>query len=165
MNHFAKMCEGVTKYRDNQRKRESIHQMNVYEEYKEESDYEDEYEEIMMVGETGEDVREKMNSIKARMIVVGEQSEKEITFQIDSGATVNVVPQRMVPEETMIEQVNRGLRAWNNAKITPMGECQLRIKNKKDGKKYKIKVMVVKEDLTPLLGWAYTGLQGVTFIG
>ena len=51
-NHFAKMCDKVRKYRENQKKRESVHQMNVYEEDYEEDYYEDEYEEIMMVSET-----------------------------------------------------------------------------------------------------------------
>ena len=86
------------------------------------------------------------------MIIVGQESKREITFQVDSGATVNVVSQKMIPEETEIEKVNKGLKAWNNAKITAIGECVLRVQNKKDGKKYKIKFMVIKENLTPILG-------------
>ena len=41
---------------------------------------------------------------------------------------------------------------WNGTKVTPVGSYALPVVNPKTNEKYKVRFLVVKEDLTPLLG-------------
>ena len=41
---------------------------------------------------------------------------------------------------------------WNGTKVTPVGSSALPVVNPKTNEKYKVRFLVVKEDLTPLLG-------------
>ena len=74
-----------------------------------------------------------------------------MTFQVDPGATTNVVPLRVVrgiellPTDTTLEM-------WNGATAQPVGKCRLNIRNPKNQKKYNIELLVVDNNSTPLLG-------------
>ena len=41
---------------------------------------------------------------------------------------------------------------WNGTKVKPAGTCALPVVNPKNNERYRVRFLVVKEDLTPLLG-------------
>ncbi|XP_064475556.1 uncharacterized protein K02A2.6-like [Ornithodoros turicata] len=75
-----------------------------------------------------------------------------VKFQVDSGATLNVIPAKFV-EGRKLSPTTTALRAWNRSTVTPVGTCQLWIRNVKQRKtRSLVEFVVVKEDYTPLLG-------------
>ena len=44
------------------------------------------------------------------------------------------------------------LEMWNGTKVKPVETCALPVVNPKNNERYKVRFLVVKEDLTPLLG-------------
>ena len=67
--------------------------------------------------------KEKVNAvnqemIKAEMMVKG----KPITFQLDSGASVNILNEKHVIGKTL-EHSNKTLVMWNRAEVKSLGEC------------------------------------------
>ena len=68
-------------------------------------------------------------------------------FQIDLGATINVIPRRFV-KNIQLSNANTTLKMWNGATTHPIGKCRINIKNL----------------LTPLLGRkAAEHMQHITF--
>ena len=51
----------------------------------------------------------------------------EKTGQIDSGATVNVIPVNLAPNE--LEKSSCTLKMYNKTNIQPVGKCQIVIRN------------------------------------
>ena len=51
-----------------------------------------------------------------------------------------------------LDSCSQTLVMWNGTKVTPVGSCALPVLNPKTNEKYKVRFLVVKEDLTPLLG-------------
>ena len=78
-------------------------------------------------------------------------SGKAINFQIDSGAKVNTIPAKLIPEDRKgcIEDKPFTLRMWNGATIKALGTITLKIQNPKNNKKYSVLFTVVDADLTP----------------
>ena len=77
---------------------------------------------------------------------------KTVSFQVDSGASPNVLPMKHLPSEAKVEKTNTMLECWNKSKLTCLGEARITIKNPANGKKYSVKFVVVEEEFTPLLG-------------
>ena len=50
---------------------------------------------------------------------------------------------------------------WNNTKESPLGECNLSLKNAKNGKSYKITFIVVADDRKPILGKCISEKMGL----
>ena len=80
------------------------------------------------------------------MIVKG----RPIAFQLDSGASVNILNEKHVIGKTL-EHSNKTLVMWNGAEMKPLGECRVKMINPKTGHKKAVKFVIVKED-PPLLG-------------
>ena len=74
-----------------------------------------------------------------------------VRFQVDCGATVNILPKKYVGSNK-IEKTSKVLQMWNRDKLKPEGTCRLIVKNRKTKKKYSVEFIVVKESLTPLIG-------------
>ena len=74
-----------------------------------------------------------------------------VPFQVDSGASANVIPFKYVcnselnPSDTMLE-------GWTSTTVKPLGKCRVVLKNCKNNKKYSVEFVVVKENFKPLLG-------------
>ena len=80
------------------------------------------------------------------MIVGG----SEITFQIDTGSSVNMLPARFAEK---IEPTKKILRMWNKTQLNPLGKSHQLIENPKNGKMYEAEFVVFEGDqFTPLLG-------------
>jgi len=132
-NHFARVCK---------KKKEKISAVNC----DSDSDTGSEYECINMV------ISNRITTtslIYAEMLIKGEP--EPIKFQVDSGASVNVIPRRYV-EEKSITASTKVLQMWNETKKQPCGESRIRMTNPANGKKYAVKFTVIDEDLVPILG-------------
>ena len=91
------------------------------------------------------DEANKAKDIKCKILIDG----KSITFQIDTGATVNTLP---VSFTKNVQKSNKVLSVWNNSIQKPLGVCRRIIVNPRNNKKYSVEFIVVDEGLTPLLG-------------
>ena len=76
---------------------------------------------------------------------------KPIVFQLDSGASVNILNEKHVMGK-ILEHSNKTLVMWNGADVKPLGVCRVKMINPKTGQKYAVKFVIVKEDFHPLLG-------------
>ena len=94
--------------------------------------------------------------IYAQMLI----NEKPIKFHIDYGATVNVLPSKYVNKED-IQPTKRVLQMWNKTELKPEGVCRVTIRNPRNQKKYSVEFIIVKENLTPLLGAAVIQQMGL----
>ena len=135
-NHFVAKCpapKGTTKKKTKGRRR----QVNAI---ADESVSEDSGEEfVMAVGR---------KTILAEMHVI--KSDKYIKFQIDTGASVNVILQSLVCDEEL-QPASCTLKVWNEQEVQPLGKCRTTLRNMKNRKKYNVEFVVVKEELTPIL--------------
>lgn len=77
--------------------------------------------------------------------------DQPIAFQIDTGASNNLIGKKWIGD-THITPSTSTLVMWNGSRMEPHGECILKLVNHKNRTKYKVKFIVVNEDLTPLLG-------------
>ena len=107
-----------------------------------ENDSESEVEELLSVGN-----KQPGKVIKTEMSIKGET----VVYQIDSGASVNVIPLRQI-KNSVLEKSKTKLHMYNGTVIRPKGKTQLMLNNRKNGKKFKADFVVVEEDFTPLLG-------------
>ena len=76
---------------------------------------------------------------------------KPIRFHVDCGATVNVLPAKFVEQE-QIKPTLKVLQMWNKSESKPEGVTRVTIRNPKNSMKYSEEFLIVKEDLTSLLG-------------
>jgi hypothetical protein len=131
-NHFAKKCpntkESHTSYKEVHRVAEDDSSESDDEEWINSVKSSDQYKEI-----------------RCQMSI----GEHNVVFQVDTGASVNILPARFAPSVT---PTVKKLKMWNGNDFTPLGTCRTTVRNPKLGKKYSVEFTVVKEDLTPLLG-------------
>ena len=91
------------------------------------------------------------NSLGSRDIMAQMEIEgKVVSFQVDCGATTNVIPRSLVPDKELSPS-HTPLHMWNNTTIVPIGKCRVMLRNCKNKKKYSVEFTVVEENLTPLL--------------
>ena len=76
---------------------------------------------------------------------------KRIKFQVDSGATVNVIPVKLVDTRVKLEHSDTRLTMYNKSKIQPVGKCTLILHNSATSQKYHVEFQVVEQDLQPLI--------------
>lgn len=132
-NHFAKKCSS------GQVKSKSKHKVRAVSEESEDSD------EIMVV----KDEKHYKKKIVGRFKI----KSKSVDMQIDSGATINILPRKMVPEDVVVVHNPKRLNLYGkDASIVSMGTCNVRVTNPKNRKKYDIEFVVVEQDSMPLLG-------------
>ena len=78
--------------------------------------------------------------------------KKEVKFQLDSGATANLIPKSYLNESTEIENSDHTLTMYNQSTMRSYGICMLRLKNPKTHKRYNVKFIIVDDKYTPLFG-------------
>ena len=80
----------------------------------------------------------------------------QVKFQIDSGATCDVVRKSdlEVNGKTMkaLRPTNEVLCLYDNSRIRPLGRCTVNLKNQKTGRELRTDVIVVEEAPTAILG-------------
>ena len=127
-NHFEKVCL-------RKKRAENAHMVGRYSK----TDSDDEY--LFAVG------RKDSKIIKAEMIIDG----KPVVCQIDSGASVNVISAKHVGNHKLSD-TKTSLHVYNGAAIETLGKVKLDVHNPKTSQTWKVEFMVVKQDLTTLLG-------------
>ena len=69
-----------------------------------------------------------------------EHSKKNVEFQIDTGASVNVLPRSLVPDINL-EPTTTILKTWDSTEVSPDGKTRIIIRNPKTKKKYSVELM------------------------
>ena len=77
---------------------------------------------------------------------------KQVSFQIDTGTTVNILPIKFMPKDAETVKTPIIPKLWTSNKIKPVGSARIVIENPSNNKKYRLTFIIVKEDLTPILG-------------
>ena len=76
-----------------------------------------------------------------------------LKFQVDSGATCNVMPSASVPQGVRLEHSEMKLALYNQSTIHALGKCKIRLINPKNRKKYRVHFVVIDDvAAVPLLG-------------
>lgn len=135
-NHFQRKCTAVgataSATTDSRDRRPRVHQVTVGDSSSDDAEW------LNTVG-SGE------RDLKCCMFVGG----KEVTFQIDTGSSVNMLPARLA---TNIEPTNKVLKMWNHTQLSSLGKSTQKVWNPKNRKEYMLEFLVFKENFTPLLG-------------
>ena len=130
-NHFAARCVAKSKsYNERQ-----VHALQ--------SDSND-CEYVLGVKETSAHTE---NEIIARMLI----GQQEVKFQVDSGASVNILPVKFVPD-LQLDAYDKSLRMYNSTVLKPLGRQRIKIRNPANQKRYNVQFVIVKENLIPILG-------------
>lgn len=117
----------------------------------------EEYEDIMSVATaeirtvTDKEARDKTrNSQLFAGMLIGKELVK---FQIDCGASCNVIPVNLLSLETQLESTKTVLVMYNETRLHPLGKCKIKVRNPRNQKLYRLEFEVVNENCRlPLLG-------------
>ncbi len=76
-----------------------------------------------------------------------------VKFQLDCGSTCNIIPINLVNPNVQIEETDQVLVMYNKSTLKPIGKCQLKLRNPRNKKLYRLEFMVVDaHSAVPLLG-------------
>lgn len=139
-NHFSSECRSARRSSQYRGKRHNVRQIEYLSGTEDDDDFE-----IMMINKK----HEVESKIFANMVLT--EVNQTIKFQLDSGATTNLIPEKYVPKDK-IQNCERTLRMYNNAKLQPVGSCKMTVKNQKTNKRYSVPFTVVSDEFPPLLG-------------
>jgi hypothetical protein len=143
-NHFARKC---LKQRYEQQQDASVKQLGGASEESETSDIE-----FVTSITTNINAVEVGNSRYAREVyAMMEINNKAIRFQVDSGASINVITQDLIGDCT-VKPTNTKLLMWNKSEVNALGSVRLIIHNPQNRKKYSVEFIVVSTGLLPLIG-------------
>ena len=92
----------------------------------------------------------KNTKIFADMMI--RSTTKQVSFQIDAGSSVNILPIKFMPKDKEIGKTPIKLKSWTGNRITPVGSARIVIENPSNSKKYRLTFIIVREGLTPILG-------------
>ena len=79
-------------------------------------------------------------------------SSKQVSFQVDTGSSVNILPIKFMPKDAETINTPVILKSWTGNRIKPVGSARIVIENPSNSKKYRLTFIIVKENLTPILG-------------
>ena len=85
---------------------------------------------------------------------------KRIKFQVDCGASVNLIPVHHIGDAE-VSRPTKVLQMCDKSLKTPLGECRVKMINPANDKKYAVLFTVVKEDLMPVLGASASQQMGL----
>ena len=76
-----------------------------------------------------------------------------VTFQLDSGATCNLLPAKYLEDRNELTPTRKRLTMYNDTIIKPLGTCQMEVRNPKNARSYHVEFVVVDSDrAVPILG-------------
>lgn len=118
----------------------------------------EEYEDIMsvttaeiltMTSKEVSDDKTKNSQLFAGMLI----GKELVKFQIDCGASCNVIPVNLLSPETQLESTKTVLVMYNETRLHPLGKCKIKVRNPRNQKLYRLEFEVVNENCRlPLLG-------------
>ncbi|XP_062572691.1 uncharacterized protein K02A2.6-like [Saccostrea cucullata] len=145
MNHFETVCRSATKKSQPKYKKKTVHHIGTGCSV---TDSDDDYSVWTIQEENTHSAHSVSNSAHASMIIHG----KKVTFQLDSGATCNILPHSVIPNMPPLQPTNYTLKLYNKSTIRPLGKVHLQVTNPRNGTSYDTEFVVIKEDCMPLLG-------------
>ena len=95
---------------------------------------------------TIDDISDCPKEIHAKMFI----NKKPVEFQIDCGSSINILPEVFIDGHE-ITPTTKTLIMWNKTELKPRGTARV-IKNPKNKRKFSVEFVIVRENLTPLLG-------------
>lgn len=69
-----------------------------------------------------------------------------VKFQIDCGASCNIIPLYLLNPDTKLEETKTVLLMYNKSKLRPLGKCKLKLRNPRNQKLYQLQFEVVDKD-------------------
>ena len=97
-------------------------------------------------------VEENTATLKSKIFALMKLAGKSVRFQIDTGATYNVILKADLPTNATINASTNVLALYNKSTMTYLGSTELRLTNAKNGANYKINFVVVNANMTPIIG-------------
>ena len=94
------------------------------------------------------------NKFPKRLYATIDVGKKPVCFQLDSGASCNVISEETLKNclgPVKLEQTKRVLSMYNQTTLKPLGRCTLELHNRKTDKSYCTEFVVLKEQST--LAW------------
>ena len=149
-NHFAKLCK--QKLGGRQRRKERIHRVRDAKTSQDSSD--EEYCFTISSQNLEEQSVKSVSSqpIKSKIFATMEIKGHPVRFQVDSGATCNVISKNDLPNECPIAHSKQVLSMFNGSKMETIGKCRVNLVNPKVDEECETEFVVVNNDCTPLLG-------------
>ena len=139
-NHFASKCPKKKKKRPQSSHKKKVNRVTV-----DSSDSDDDDDEWLNAVN-----QNPKKQLKCRLKLGGQV----IVFQVDTGATINVLPKRYAPNNIITQRGNKMLRMWNDSTTVPLGTARQVVENPKNNRKYNVKFTVVEDSFMPLIGLA-----------
>ena len=149
-NHLAKVCrqENPSSKRE---KKERIHQVGNPAESQDSS--EEEYCFMLSLEGSEEHVNNVDSSpFKSKIFATMTVGGQPVRFQVDSGATCNVISKNTLPKQCQVTPCTQVLSMFNGSKMQTIGKCRVPLINPKIKEEHEADFVVIKEACTPLLG-------------
>ena len=87
-----------------------------------------------------------------------------IRFQIDTGATCNVVRKSDLPRSHPIHPTTKRLSMYNGSKVEPIGTCTIKMIEPRSNKKFKMECVVVRKPPVSTIGAGSTQQMGLIHV-
>jgi len=84
-----------------------------------------------------------------------------VKMEVDSGASCNVLSQKLLPKDSVIDRADVKLTTYSKASLKVLGVTKVQLRNPKNQKKYRVEFVVTKDDYTPLLGSVFAQKMGL----
>jgi hypothetical protein len=149
-NHFAAVCK--QKFGEfARRKSEDIKYVKETKDPQNSSD--DEYCFMVSTENSNESVKQTAKQpFRKKIFATMKLAGQSIRFQVDSGATCNVICRRDLPKNCRVERSKKVLHMFNGTQMVSRGKCLVNMVNPKNGTVYETEFVVVEEECNPLLG-------------
>ncbi|XP_062504855.1 uncharacterized protein LOC134181605 [Corticium candelabrum] len=142
LNHYARKCRSQPSVKSR------VH-------CAQESVSSDEAEELMTLTLTGQHDVNAVRTAKYRPQIMATmllEGKSMVQFQVDTGASCNVIRRADVPKHVKLESTPQVLTLYDRSKVTPVGRCTLRLKNPRNNRNYRAHFVVVDRAAVSILG-------------
>ena len=93
-----------------------------------------------------------MTDYKSKIFADMELDGALVEMQVNSGASCNVLSQKLLPKDSVIDRADVKLTTYSKASLKVLGVTKVQLRNPQNQKKYRVEFVVIKEAYTPLLG-------------
>ena len=152
-NHYARKC----RQRKGKLSKQRIRSLQEVESTSEETESDEQLLTMTLMPESESTPTEDIHTLthqsyKKQLFATMQVRVRQIRFQLDTGATCNVVRQTELPPGILIEPTKQTLSMFSKDTLKPVGKCQLRFHNPKTKKRYVGEFIVVRDAPTSILG-------------
>ena len=111
------------------------------------------------LGSLGTSGKSSKNRVFAKMSVCN----REVVFQLDSGAETNTIGEQYVDCE-LVRPTSKTLRTWNGSQVRPVGEATLAVLNPRTNETHTTDFIVVPNGFSNLLGLPTLGIMNLIHV-